>query len=244
MIFIVGDIHGEITKLKLLVKNVLTLDTYPQFVFIGDYIDKGENSKETLDYLTWLNQEYACTFLTGNHEYLWQTLQPNDMAGMEYLLKYGGKATMKSFDASFGETQKRMLDEYAGFFSSLKYYWTKDKYVAVHSGIKPADYQIPLEAINPQDFLFNRYDFLKQDQYYFENRTVIFGHTAFFSPYCDGYKIGIDTGACFIKEQPLTSFCVDLNLFLDSDNVQHPYSIERNMCSNIIRQKPWRSNYD
>ena len=47
MKFIIGDIHGEITKLKLLVKFIKDIDDKPELIFIGDYLDKGESSKKT-----------------------------------------------------------------------------------------------------------------------------------------------------------------------------------------------------
>ena len=68
MIFVIGDIHGEILKLKKIISNILNMGKYPTLVFIGDYIDKGENSKEVLDYLLDLQTKENCIFLWGNHE--------------------------------------------------------------------------------------------------------------------------------------------------------------------------------
>ena len=48
MTFVIGDIHGEITKLKALINNIFYLDKNPHLIFIVDYINKVENSKEVL----------------------------------------------------------------------------------------------------------------------------------------------------------------------------------------------------
>ena len=57
--------------LKRLIYFIRKLDDKPKFIFIGDYIDKGFNSKETLDYLVDFNKEFECVFLIGNHEFYW-----------------------------------------------------------------------------------------------------------------------------------------------------------------------------
>ena len=46
MNFVIGDIHGEVTKLKSLIKLIDKNEANPSFIFIGDYIDKGEKFKK------------------------------------------------------------------------------------------------------------------------------------------------------------------------------------------------------
>ena len=97
MKFIIGDIHGEITKLKLLVKFIKDIVDRPELIFIGDYLDKGESSKKTLDFLIQLKNELKCVFIEGNHEYQWLNVSKENNIE-EYLLKYGGKLTINSFE--------------------------------------------------------------------------------------------------------------------------------------------------
>ena len=96
MNYVVGDIHGEITKLETLINNILEQSKNPIFTFIGDYLDKGENPKAALDYLVGLNQKYQCNFILGNHEFLWLSVNSNNNA-KDYLIKYGAISTIKSF---------------------------------------------------------------------------------------------------------------------------------------------------
>lgn len=237
MKYVIGDIHGEISKLKLLIEIICKNDNLPEFIFIGDYIDKGENSKKTLDHLDELRKNYKCIFLIGNHEYLWKNASNNK----NYLFKYGAISTINSFGfKSIEETQTYILRKYENLFNLFVDYYQIDSYLIVHSGIQPEYYLID-DVINipTESFLFNRYSFLQVEQYFQNKYKIIFGHTAFYEPYRDIYKIGIDTAACYINSQPLTAFCIDENIFYNSHNKK--YSLEylpENSCANIVRKKP------
>ena len=242
MIFVIGDIHGEETKLKLLLKNILAIDKNPTLIFIGDYINKGENSYTTLKYLSQLSSEYKCTFLRGNHEYFWEKMNTNTDEYAGQLLKYGGMNTVQSIDkkASLMETKSILFKEFGSFFSSLKNYHSMDKYIVTHSGIPPELYETTIDNIPAEKLIFNRYDFIKTEKRYF-NKIIIFGHTGFYSPFYDGYKIGIDTAACYLKEQPLTAFCTDEDFFIDSHNKTIQLSaINQDVCPAIPRVKAWQ----
>ena len=67
-----------------------------------------------------------------------------------------------------------------------------------------------------KELLFNRHEFIDSNELYKDKFKVIFGHTAFYQPYVDNFKIGIDTGACYYPKQPLTSFCIDQEFFINS----------------------------
>lgn len=242
MKFVVGDIHGEITKLIQLVDNIKKLDQKPEFIFIGDYIDKGESAKNTIDFLIELKNNYNCIFLEGNHEYQWLNLSTDNNIE-DYLLKYGGRLTIDSFpniDNVF-QMKNLFLDKYKDFFFNLVPFWENEEFVVTHSGIPPKCYTKQLVDIDKRLLLFNRYDFIRMEKKY-RGKTVIFGHTGFYSPYYDGVKIGLDTSACYLENQPITAFCLDEEFFIDSDNKKLVLKdIELNKCPNIVRVKPWRT---
>ena len=242
MQYIVGDIHGEITKLKKLISCICTDDKAPEFIFIGDYIDKGENAMGTLNYLVELKGRFNCIFLSGNHEYLWLNMKEGDTDTQAYLLKHGAGQTMLSLDVKDIHLAKRkLMDSFGDFFLNLKPYWKGADHIAVHSGIKPEDYDKPMELIDVSRLIFNRYDFIKQEKLYLGKYRVVFGHTGFYAPYVDPYKIGVDTSACYIKEQPLTAYIPEQNSFIDSDNKKYPLKISNDNCPNIPRTKPYRT---
>lgn len=243
MIFIIGDIHGEFSKLQSLVKHILRIDSYPLLIFIGDYLDKGESPRLVLDYLVNLSGKYDCIFLMGNHEYIWLNLVQSSEKYEQYLLKYGAENTITSFRCSgLFETRSKMLSEYAYFFENLKSYWMNNEFIAVHSGIAPKDYDKCLDDIQPRDFLFNRYDFIKKQELFQGKYKVIFGHTGFYQPYVDKYKIGIDTAACFLENQPLSAICLDNMHFYNSNNENYRVDYNKfDFCPMIPRNKPWRA---
>ena len=243
MTFIIGDIHGEISKLIKLINNILLFDHKADFVFIGDYLDKGENPYQTLIYLSELELNHSCVFLWGNHEYLWMNLFEGDKKTESYLWKYGGKSTIESFNAkSFIEAKHKISERFSTFMMRLKPYWNNDSHLVVHSGIHPEDFCKNIADIPLERLLFNRYDFLLQQEKYMKTYTVIFGHTGFYTPFVDPCKIGIDTAACFLEYQPLTAFCPEFELFIDSNNNQYALNnLETNTCPVIPRNKPWRT---
>lgn len=242
MRFVVGDVHGEITKLKSLINYIKTYDTQPSFTFIGDYLDKGESPYETLRYLMDLSQSFDCTFLQGNHEYIWLHLDDDFENNKQYLLKYGGITTIESANCTgIMDARDKMLKEFPNFFSGLVNFWRNDSFVAVHSGIRPEDYDLQLENIEQKRLLFNRYNFIKTEKLYLNEFKVIFGHTGFYEPYTDPYKIGIDTAACFIKDQPLTTLCLDTMTFFNSNKIKFRVDFDQTLtCPCIPRAKPWR----
>lgn len=239
MNFVIGDIHGEIKKLDQLINHIKKIDSNYHLIFIGDYLDKGENPKEVIDYLINLNRDRPCIFLLGNHEYFWME---NGTEVDEYLLKYGGKKTIKSFNSdSISDTKKILKYDYSEFFENLVPYFICNDYFICHSGIKLSNFNTPLSDIPKSNFLFNRYDFIKTEQLFQNKYTVIFGHTGFYFPYIDKFKIGIDTGACYMEKQPLTAFCIENELFINSNGeTVHLSKIPNNCNPNIIRVKPWR----
>lgn len=243
MRFVIGDIHGELSKLKKLIEHIERTDANPTLIFIGDYLDKGESPSLTLEFLVNLSQIYDCTFLIGNHEYIWLNLEYDFEKYEQYLLKYGGANTMASFGTSgLKETRAKMLSRYGAFFANLKSYWKNSEFIAVHSGIAPEDYDKDLDDFQQKDFLFNRYGFIKHHGLFQDKCKVVFGHTGFYHPYIDPYKVGIDTAACFLENQPLTAICLDDMHFYNSNHRIYTVDFTKiDYCPMIPRTKPWRA---
>jgi len=71
MTYAIGDLHGEVTLLRRLLTTlpVREMDT---LVFLGDCLDRGEDSVATILALLELKRSHpACIFLRGNHEDAW-----------------------------------------------------------------------------------------------------------------------------------------------------------------------------
>lgn len=237
MFYAIGDIHGEAGKLKQLVGHITDNDHTPIFLFIGDFIDKGPESKSVLDYLSDLARQFEVHLIMGNHDYFWLNIGRHQEA-VQFLKKYGGQETLASFNSdNFYDTRQILTSTYPAIFKKLKPYHIHDKYIFTHSGIDPKNYITPPEQLDITDFLFNRYDFISHMSLYLNKYIIVFGHTGFYFPYVDPYKIGIDTAAVYLKTQPLTAFCLEKQFFIDSNNRIQPMpkQAKQHMCPSIVR---------
>lgn len=238
MTFVIGDIHGELNKLEKLINSLQNFKDL-ELIFIGDYIDKGDCSKETLEFLRQLSKSNKCTFLLGNHEYAWLELVQNGTF-VNFLQKHGGIATAKSFGMQVIEQKKAkdtLYEPYSDFFDNLHVYVEQDDYIISHSGLKLDSYDMDLRYIQKESFLFARHDFLANEDRY-RGKQFIIGHTGFYYPFVDNAKICIDTGAVYYKKAPLTAFCIDEGFFVDSSAKLYKQSdLPKNCCPNIIKER-------
>src|SRR5882724_5134216 len=65
MRWVIGDIHGMLGSLRTLVEAVQNLDTSAQFYFVGDYVNRGPDSKGVIEFLLTLRNARFCR---GNHD--------------------------------------------------------------------------------------------------------------------------------------------------------------------------------
>jgi len=201
----IGDIHGEINKLNILIKK-LDLNDEDFIVFLGDYIDRGRYSKQVVDKLIKLSELYRCEFLMGNHEYcMLMTYEGVDWA-KSYFYEDGGEETIKSY-GSF----ENILKIHGDFYKNLKYFYKTDEFFFVHAGIRPDKV---LEEQENLDFLLIRDNFINYKHKL--KQKVVFGHTPFKMPYIEKDKIGINTGCGIRADAPLTAYICNENKFVIS----------------------------
>ena len=203
-ILVIGDIHGCLDKLELLWERIDPRPGLDQLIFLGDYIDRGDDSSGVLDYLLELKEIYTDTvFLMGNHEKMFKDF----LAGVDRALFIynGGESTLKSYLVrmeDYWEGRQGVLDEEAlnqlvpeqhrDFLEELKPYYETDGYIMVHAGLK---HGVPLENQSLDDLVWIREEFIYSEEDF--GKRVIFGHTPFVRPLVLPNKIGIDTGAAY-----------------------------------------------
>ena len=191
-IFVVGDIHGCFDKLCALMDKIPINFKRDQLIFIGDYIDRGSDSVEVVDYLIDLKKRVpGIIFLKGNHE----DMLENYLDGSDrftYLLN-GGQRTLDEYLKRSNDPGKYPVPSaHLEFFKSLHLYYQTDDYIFVHAGLRK---KVPLKSQKKVDLLWIRDEFIYTDFNF--GKHVIFGHTPFKEPVVQTNKIGIDTGAVY-----------------------------------------------
>lgn len=196
--FVIGDIHGCLDELAFLL-DALPLGVSDRLVFLGDYIDRGANSKGVVSYLIELQTHSAqeIIFLKGNHEDMFLSYLGLPGRHGDMFLYNGGGPTLASYTISPRSHPAQALasipPSHLEFLRQLKMYYVARPYFCVHAGINPDK---TLEDQDEEEMLWIRDEFIlsRHEMPY----TVLFGHTPqeevmFHLP----YKIGLDTGLVY-----------------------------------------------
>jgi serine/threonine protein phosphatase 1 len=203
-IIVVGDIHGCLGKLEEMMTRLAPTPGRDQLVFLGDYIDRGENSRGVIEYLLGLREKHPDTiFLVGNHEKMFVDF----LGGVEQALfiHNGGGSTIRSYMGSMENPRlvmHRGLDTlvleqmvpagHREFLRNLQLYYETPEFIMVHAGLRNG---VPLEKQTADDLVWIREEFIYSELDF--GKRVIFGHTPFVRPLVLPNKIGIDTGAVY-----------------------------------------------
>jgi serine/threonine protein phosphatase 1 len=206
-VYAVGDIHGRADLLARLLSQIdahLAQNPVPRpiEVFLGDYIDRGPDSRRVIDLLIKRHEARETIYLKGNHEtYFIEFLKDpkvldiwRQYGGFETLLSYGMSPHLRSKPAEQKELARsfaRILpDDHFRFLSQLITNFTCGDFLFVHAGVQPG---IPLDRQREEDLLWIREDFLESDDDF--GKYIVHGHTPVREPDIRSNRINIDTGA-------------------------------------------------
>lgn len=209
----IGDLHGSITALRRLLDTVAP-EPEDTLLFLGDYIDRGEDSRAVLDHLMALEHAQRCIFLKGNHEDLFQRALEGGTEEWLTWLGNGGITTLRDFD------QALPPPTYVAWLRRLAMHHETDAYYFVHAGLRP---DAPPDASTDEDRLWIREPFLSST--YDWGKRVVFGHTVQLQgPLVQPNKIGIDTGACVPRAGRLTALILPAKQFMFSKGQPRHFS--------------------
>ena len=183
MTYVIGDIHGCLRPLQRLLKKIAP-QPGDEVIFIGDYIDRGPESREVVEML--LGLPYPSVFLLGNHEKMLLDYLTGDDGGI--YLPNGGLATLKSYGGDFANIHPAHLS----FFHALRPMYETPGYLFVHAGIRP---MVPLDNQTVDDLVWIRQEFFQFVGRY--PKPVVFGHTPLRQVLLTPDRIGIDTGCVY-----------------------------------------------
>ena len=179
--WVIPDIHGCARTLQALVEDLIRPARYDELYFLGDYIDRGPDSKNVIDYIRKLQTEkYNITALKGNHEQVLLDLYNSEIKSkfvwFHNLLNrkrmawfsFGGKATLKSFGV---KNLSDIPDDYIEWMKGLEYFVTLENFILVHAGLNFRK-EDPFE--DKYAMLWIRDYEIKPDK--IGNRRIIHGH--------------------------------------------------------------------
>lgn len=188
-ILAVGDIHGCFRSLSLLAETVPFTDE-DLVVTLGDYVDRGPDSKSVVEWVMQRTELGRCLPLQGNHEIMMLAALTGRMP-MQHWLQFGGREALDSYAPSGrrGSSDDVPLEHLRFLHSQLHWYYETDSHIFVHAGLAP---DVPMEEQQERDLFWERFDFIAPHN---SGKKIVCGHTAQKSGVPDdvGFAVCIDT---------------------------------------------------
>lgn len=225
-IYAIGDVHGRADLLTALFDRI-DADIQsnpigqPVQVMLGDYIDRGPQSRQVLDLIIARKRQHKMLCLKGNHEIIAAQFL-NDPSELSVWKRVGGITTLLSYGISppardddmeantrAAEAFRQALPEsHRKFIQGLALTFVCGDFFFVHAGVRPG---IALPQQRQDDLLWIREDFLLHEEDF--GKIVVHGHTPVLQPDVRPNRINIDTGAyatgrltCLVLEADRMSF--------------------------------------
>ncbi|WP_293572932.1 metallophosphoesterase family protein [Phaeobacter sp.] len=220
-IYAIGDIHGQLAQLERALELIhADGGPSPTVVFLGDYIDRGADSRAVIDRI--LNAKDAgqnWITLLGNHDRMFAWFledtprhDPHLLVGYHWLHdRLGGRETLESYGVTFddrtrledlhAETKAVVPDSHIRFLNGLLPMHQTTDLAFVHAGIKPG---IPLDQQTEQDLIWIRKPF--HDHAGNHPKLIVHGHTPVDAATHYGNRVNLDTGAGYGKPLAVAVF--------------------------------------
>ena len=185
----IGDVHGCSEALAAIL-NVIDPQREDRLILLGDYVDRGPDSRGVLNQLIDLEQRCQLIALLGNHEIMMlSALDSEDPLQLDFWMHCGGEETM----SSYGGGLQNVPDDHLLFLRQCHRYFETSDYLFVHANYIP---DLPLEETHDQALFWQH---LSSDPSPHQSgKPAIVGHTPQLTgEILDlGHVIGIDT-FCF-----------------------------------------------
>lgn len=210
--FAIGDIHGEADKLARLHDAILDRIAFEggpaKIVHLGDYIDRGPNSRGVIEKVMALERRFAghaeieVVSLRGNHEQmLLDALEAGDddpswlSLGLETLDSYAGKfvTDAEGWRVLIPQAHREWMARLP-----ILLHDRERKLVFVHAGIEPDAFPAEDEDVylwTRSDRFFDTKAWPEREE--LKDLLVVHGHTPQDAPEIFPNRINVDTGACF-----------------------------------------------
>jgi serine/threonine protein phosphatase 1 len=129
-ILAIGDVHGcHGALVKML--DVLVPTMSDTFVFLGDVVDRGPESKQVIEQILSLRETSKVICITGNHEELMRSAI-SGRGPLNLWLQAGGQATLDSYGGSL----ENVAPEHIRFLVSGSSFWESEFDIFVHASVE------------------------------------------------------------------------------------------------------------
>lgn len=210
--YAIGDIHGCAALLDTLLAEIARdLESVPRnheppiLIFLGDYIDRGVDSRGVIDRLIaeTAREGVETRCLLGNHEQAMLFFLEQPVRGAAWLV-HGGMETLQSYGVATPSLKAKSDEltaardalaaalpaEHLAFLRKLERFALYGDYVFAHAGVNPSK---TIWKQTDADLFWIRERFLKSKRAF--PYVVVHGHTPAPEFYRDARRIGVDTGA-------------------------------------------------
>ena len=212
-VLVIGDVHGRADLLDRLLSRI---DHWaaeqgiadPHMVFVGDYVDRGDDAARVLERVSALSMEQPerVTCLMGNHERMMLDAVDDPGERGARWLRYGGLQTLASYriggltatsgaeviEEAVTRLRAALPDGLEDWLHALPLRWQSGDVHVVHAAAAPA---LKMDA-QPEDvLLWGHDDFLKRPRK--DGLWVVHGHTIVDEPQIVRRRIAVDTGAYY-----------------------------------------------
>lgn len=180
LIYAVPDLHGRYDLLEKVVDTILKYDMQfknSKIVFLGDYVDRGPNSKKVIDYLMFLTgnlKQIKCICLKGNHDKVLVDIYNGRLSEeqIDQWADHGLIQTLFSYDPNISRIDLSVIPkEHIEWLDSLPVIKVTKHHIFVHAGVDPN------HALDKQDIaymLWKRYE--KDENSGYKNYHIVRGH--------------------------------------------------------------------
>lgn len=165
----IGDIHGCSAALETIVQAI-SPSSEDTIVTLGDYVDRGPNSKRVIDFLIELRNTCEVVAIQGNHEEMMLDVVKQGQEPSRWL-QHGGVETLDSY--KFIGDMSVVSKEHHDFFDSMVDYHETDSHIFLHANYHPAK---PLDDLSVAELRWIKLTEVTPEQHCSGKRAFL-GHT-------------------------------------------------------------------
>jgi serine/threonine protein phosphatase 1 len=183
--YAIGDLHGRLDVLDFILARLHEREEAGTIVFLGDYVDRGPDSKAVVERLMAGSQDHhKWVVLKGNHEEM--AVVGSTTSLFPWWRDNGGQQTLESYGATFNENKQfiveaKMPNDVLDWMAELPIHYLDKHRLYVHAGIKRGE---SWQGLNPEVLLWIRHH-RGTEVPEPSGLHVVHGHT----PYTDGPEL-------------------------------------------------------